>query len=442
MQHTLYLELVGSVSDKGFSLDELVLKTRHLFEREGMPGVVRMILSLLDEKLALDLYLNRDGWRPTPCCSNPRYESHGRREKLFRTSCGEVRLEWRRCRCKHCGAVVIPLREFLGIEPYQTKTAELEREVMEVVSDQSYRRSSSHLGLVGAIPVPKSTLHRWVAETSCDELSWPRGINYLFADGTGFKRRPDADAGLNNRGEVRVALGITRRGRMVALGTWSGKSWEEIGDELQALRGRRGKAGLLVSDGEAGLAEGLSGLAGGYQRCHWHAVRDLGYTLWKEGAAKDERDELEGDLAGILGVEVPADNVEPVKAGDRREVEQRIKESERRLLELAVELEAKGYGKASHYVLRARDHLFSHLRLWLSCGLIGPRTASLIERMMREIGRRLKRIAFGWKEAGAAKMARIIIKRLSDARQWEAYWMKKLRIDGKVMMVYRGISVK
>jgi hypothetical protein len=434
--------LVGSVSDKGFSLDELVLKTRELFEREGMPGVVRVMLSLLDEKLALDLYLNRDGWRPSPCCDQPRYESHGRREKIFRTSCGEVKLEWRRSRCKRCGAVAIPLREFLGLEPYQTKTAELEREVMEVVSEQSYRRSAAHLGLVGAIPVPKSTLNRWVAQSGCDELSWPRGMNCLLADGTGYKRRPDPKAGLNNRGEVRVALGIDRRGRTVALGAWSGRSWEEIGEELQTRRGRRGRAGLLVSDGESGLAEGLSRLAGGHQRCHWHAVRGLNYTLWKEGADKEERDDWEGELAGILGVEIPSDSVEPVKEEERREVEERVVEAERRLGELASELEGKGYGKASHYVRRAKDHLFSHLRFWLSCGLIGPRTTSLIERMMREIGRRLKRIAFGWKEFGAAKMARIIIKRLADARRWEAHWMKKLRIDGKVTMVYRGISVK
>ena len=62
--------------------------------------------------------------------------------------------------------------------------------------------------------------------------------------------------------------------------------------------------------------------------------------------------------------------------------------------------------------------------------------------MMREIGRRLKPIGFGWSERGAAKMARIIIKRFATAKQWEAYWMKKLRTVGNVILVYKGVHVK
>ncbi len=442
MQKILYLEILGAVSDKGFSFDELVLKTKELFEREGMAGFVGLILSLLDEKLCMDLGLSQGGWRSRPCCGHPRYEVHDRRRRSFRTSVGEVTISWRRMRCKNCGRSFIPLRDFLGIAAYQSKSLELERTVTEVVSEQSYRRSSAHLMRIGEIPVPKSTLHRWVADSDCDELKWPRGIHYLLADGSGYKRRPDPVLGLNNRGEVRVALGIDRAGRTVALGAWSGRSWEEIGEELNHDRGRRGKAELMVSDGEAGLAEGLSCLANGYQRCHWHAVRDLNYVLWGDDAAKEERDDYGKHLAGILGVELPADCVEPVQEKDQREVSERIENSERQLAELAAEFMAKGYIKAATYVRRAKDHLFEHLRFWLKYGIVGPRTASLIERMMREIGRRLKRIAFGWSEKGAAKMARIIIKRFSTAKQWEAYWMKKLRIDGKVMLVYRGVYAK
>ena len=40
MQDILYLEILGCVSDKGFSLDELVLKTKELFAQEGMAGLV------------------------------------------------------------------------------------------------------------------------------------------------------------------------------------------------------------------------------------------------------------------------------------------------------------------------------------------------------------------------------------------------------------------
>jgi hypothetical protein len=60
--------------------------------------------------------------------------------------------------------------------------------------------------------------------------------------------------------------------------------------------------------------------------------------------------------------------------------------------------------------------------------------------MMRELARRLKRMAFGWSEQGAAKMARIIIKRFTSANQWEAYWKKRLRIQGNVILTIRSIK--
>jgi hypothetical protein len=69
-----------------------------------------------------------------------------------------------------------------------------------------------------------------------------------------------------------------------------------------------------------------------------------------------------------------------------------------------------------------------------------PRASSMIERLMRELGRRLKRIAFGWSERGAAKMARIIIKRVTSAREWTAYWHARLRITGKVTLTLERVS--
>ena len=134
VQKLLYLEILGAVADKGFSLDELVLKTKELFEREGMAGFVGLILSLLDEQLSLDLLRGRGSWRPPACCDGPRWESQGRRSRCLRTSVGEVEIRWRRVRCRHCGKSLIPLREVLGLEAYQSKSRELERAVVEMES--------------------------------------------------------------------------------------------------------------------------------------------------------------------------------------------------------------------------------------------------------------------------------------------------------------------
>jgi len=103
-------------------------------------------------------------------------------------------------------------------------------------------------------------------------------------------------------------------------------------------------------------------------------------------------------------------------------------------------LRSKGYDEAADYVDRGGKNIFTYLDRWLRTGLITPRAASMIERMMREIARRLKRMAFGWSPEGAAKMARIIIKRFTSADQWKEYWENKLRIEGKVIMALTSIK--
>ena len=279
MQEILYMEMIGCLSEKGFSLDELVVKTKSLFEEKGMSGLIELLLKLLDESLFIGLLTGVSRWNPVSCCTEPLYDSHGRRPREFRTSVGIIKIDWRRLRCRNCGKLLIPLREFLGLQTYQSKSSELEMIVTEVVSDQSYRRTSRHLDLIGNIPVPRSTLHRWVMESDCDDLKVDgRVVDTLFVDGTGYKRRPSEEQ--NNRGEVRVVLGIRDDGQVIPFGAWSGKSWEEIGKEKRSKTLHEGPlAKVLVSDGEPGLSEGLSKLVNDEQRCHWHTIHDLSYVM-------------------------------------------------------------------------------------------------------------------------------------------------------------------
>ena len=47
----------------------------------------------------------------------------------------------------------------------------------------------------------------------------------------------------------------------------------------------------------------------------------------------------------------------------------------------------------TRHVKRGGKNIFTYLERWLKTGLITPRVSSMIEHMMREISRRLKRIA-------------------------------------------------
>jgi hypothetical protein len=49
MQHTIQLDMAACLAEDGFSLDEVVIKTRELFETEGMAGMIGLLLRLADE---------------------------------------------------------------------------------------------------------------------------------------------------------------------------------------------------------------------------------------------------------------------------------------------------------------------------------------------------------------------------------------------------------
>jgi len=63
----------------------------------------------------------------------------------------------------------------------------------------------------------------------------------------------------------------------------------------------------------------------------------------------------------------------------------------------------------------------------------------MVERLMRELGRRLKKMAHNWSDVGAGKIARIIVKRVLDAEEWERFWKEKLRIENKVNLTLEGV---
>ena len=46
MQDIITLEVLSATSEKRFSLDELVFRTKELFETEGLAGFVGLILGL------------------------------------------------------------------------------------------------------------------------------------------------------------------------------------------------------------------------------------------------------------------------------------------------------------------------------------------------------------------------------------------------------------
>ena len=61
-----------------------------------------------------------------------------------------------------------------------------------------------------------------------------------------------------------------------------------------------------------------------------------------------------------------------------------------------------------------------------------PSASSLIERITRELARRLKKIAYNWSNKGCEKIARIVLKKFVNEDEWNNYWKDKMKIRGDV----------
>lgn len=448
MQYTLALKVANSISDQGCSLDELVTKIKELFDSEGLPGFVVLLLRLVDESVTVGIHQQDSRARPhlQSCCDDACLESKGLKPRKIRTSIGLLDFTCRHLRCVNCRKTQAPLANFLKLDRHQRRTVELEQIVSEIITEQSYRRTSQHLKIIGNLEIPKSTAHDWIDATPCDVVAQQLEFAFtqIFPDGTGYKKRPEKVGG-SNRGELKVMIGVDDKGDTIPMGVWSDKSWAEIGEAIlnpeDAAKRGRPLADNLVVDGEPGMIGGLEHLADGVQRCHWHLSRDLGYSMWKDEAPLKERKIQSKKLSQLIAIELPEGSVDEMSAEDKAELLERYSKVEKELDRFIDDLDAKGYEVAANYVSNAKRNLFTYLGTWLELGIRCPRTTSLIERLMREIGRRLKKIAFGWSESGAAKMARMVIARILNPTGWSEHWESRKQIAGNAIIVLQGVEV-
>jgi transposase-like protein len=133
-----------------------------------------------------------------------------------------------------------------------------------------------------------------------------------------------------------------------------------------------------------------------------------------------------------MSIELPKEDFQKVTDEDKVEIEQRMNSAENEVMQLIAELAGKGYQKAANYLHKAKLGLFGYVRRWLKWGLVSPRASSMIERVMRELGRRIKRIAYGWSDRGVEKIAKIILKQFTDPLEWQNYWKQRNEPNGKV----------
>lgn len=119
-----------------------------------------------------------------------------------------------------------------------------------------------------------------------------------------------------------------------------------------------------------------------------------------------------------------------------------MEQAEKDLDALIGDIRSKGYSVAVNYLERAKLAMFGYVRRWLALGLVCPRASSFIERTMRAIGRRIKKLGYNWKEEGVGKIARIVLKLFASESEWEDYWRKRMDLNQSDMLNFKVLEVR
>ena len=464
MQFKILSSLGVCVKDNGFSIDELVMRLDALFQEKGFPGIVAQILMLVDENLALRAMDGRELPVKCPRCGKSLFVLDGYRSRRFGTRLGTVELpSAHRAKCRHCGHSCVPLFLLCGIGRHQSASDGLQKMAIEQCVETSYRRAAGNPRALAGVVRSHTSFHRWVLKTDADEIKVPEdavdairepaaeeggppgedsGVKKepasLFADGTRYKGR--TAGGHARAGTLKALVGVREDGRTFAIGAWADKSWEDIGRELEERKLRFADGSILVTDGEQPIADGLAALAGRHQRCQWHVARDLYFSMHEQGASAADVRPWRDRLWQVMGVELPSEDYDVVPEGVREDVGRRLAAAESGLRSLIAEIRKGGFGKAAEYLENASRSMFGYVRRWLDLGISCPRASSLIERVMRELGRRVKKLAYGWKPKGIEKVTRILLRIFTDEEEWEKYWRERMRISQSVALTFRIVK--
>jgi len=323
----------------------------------------------------------------------------------------------------------------LQVAPYSRRETNVEHEVTEAVIDTNYRRLIEGR----SIDISLGGVHNIVVGSDIDKTFQDcipvENLSGIMADGTGVKQRKGA------KGELRTIIGISQQGKVIPLGSFVNTSWPDIENVVKArIKGTADHPIPFVYDGEPGLDDFLSGAAE-IQRCTWHAPRGLYHALWEDGVKKKESQPQIDKVKQLVGIELPAGDFEILREEDKEPVKTRYETSKKEVRELISTFYEKGYHKGASYLESLSKRLFTNIELWLSTGIIAPKTTSLLERVFREIGRRLKRIAWGWSDAAVTNLSKMILIKQYAKDKWEQFWKEKLGIKGYFNIQIQTVEV-
>lgn len=371
-------------------------------------------------------------------CNGRTVRRHGYRwhHRGIKSRCGTVQLKLQEVECLTCGRKYAPVLDALRIAPYQRHDEVIEQAVIEAVTDTNYRRVITGHGL----DISLGGVHDYIAGSDVDKLVADEvdldRYHGVLADGTGLNEQG------GKRGELRVLVGITTKGRLEPIGSWTDTSWKDIEHDLrQRIKGRPKRKPYFGYDGEPGLEDFLPGYFFGTGRCNWHAPRGLYHALWTDGHKQKTSQPWQEALAKIIAVSIPAKDYDKLSPKTIEAVRAKYQTAKKELDDLVDVLRQQNCTNAVTYLENLLKGVFKHVELWLATGIVAPKTTSRLERLFRELGRRLKNIAWGWSDRIATKLSKMIMIKTYCKEEWQKYWLDKMGIRGCFSITLESISI-
>jgi hypothetical protein len=442
MEQEIHITLKFHLATGKVNLNEIVYRLQQL-KNPLMLRILTQVLSSYDDLISERLSHHGGVFPPSKArkglgrhirkgdpksrfCHGRRIRKRGYRnhERTIATVFGILKLPIRVAECRVCGARYSPILDALKLMPYSRKESNFEHEVIEAVIDTNYRRLIEGR----SIDISLGGIHNLIVESDISQLDEvPVDIDDLsaiMADGTGYKRQK------GKKGELRSVIGITTEGKVEPLGTFANTQWRDIEKIIKERLKQTKSSGIpFIYDGEPGLDDFLSEVTDS-QRCAWHGPRGLYHSLWEDGLKKKESQSQIDNLKHLIGIELPKTDYELIKDQDRQAVEQKYQSSKAEMTDLINVFKEKGYYHGAEYLDNLSQRIFTNIEIWLKTGVIAPKTISLLERIFREIGRRIKRIAWGWSDKTVSKLSQMIILKKYSKENWKNYWKQKLGIEG------------
>lgn len=440
----------------------------------------------------------------SPCCKDHSFEKAREARRKIATTLAEVKLTGTRIRCTSCRTSFVPLFVFLGITRYQNKSQELVKVVFENICDQTYRRGKKQLDQLTGVDLSLGKLWRTVMKNKAFNLDLSKNdvktnhfwsvmdgevkrkilndpLHAILADGTCYKlqkapinmraelrefkrnqklkENPDAkvsDSKFESKArplqsEVRVIYGLTKSNEVIPLGVYAGKeTWRQIGRDLYKRFGKHERlkkepiAEVLIADGEEALFDGLKSLTKTQQRCQWHFTHEFkGVFQYQDEGSKADRKIYQNEIQSTMDdLHAKVTSEENPSEQKKIDLEAEIIKAELALKNLSVKLHETNHENAAGYVINATGSIFTYLRYYIRFGHLCPKVTSQLERFMREIGRRIKKIAWNWSAKGVAILCHVILIRCMNNDLWENYWKKILNLTGNLKLTSEGAFMK